>query len=70
MSRGATADQVARADRRWFLASVLVFVGTVVAVLAALFVYRATGPHPRVTLFVRQIKRYANQLLRQRLRRS
>jgi len=69
MAREASAEQVARVDRRWFLAALAVFVATVAGMLAAVFVYRITGPHPQVTLFVRHVKRYANQLLRQRLRR-
>jgi len=62
-------DEVARTDRRWFLAAALVFAGSLGGLLGAAQIYRATGPHPEGTLFIRRVKRYANSLLRQGLRR-
>ena len=62
-------DEVARGDRRWFLAAVLVFTGSVGGLFGAREIYHATGPHPEVTLLVRRLKSYANRLLRQRIRR-
>ncbi|HJQ83167.1 MAG TPA: hypothetical protein VKA21_03765 [Candidatus Binatia bacterium] len=62
-------DEDARVDRRWFIASAAVFVGSLGGLFGVHAVYRATGPHPEVTLFVRRIKLYANKLLRHRFRR-
>jgi len=61
--------EVARTDRRWLLIAVAVFAGSVGGLFAARAVYQATGPHPQVTLLVRRLKRYANSLLRQGMRR-
>jgi len=62
---------VARSDRRWFLTVTIVFAVTVGGLLGAREIYRATGPHPEVIVFVRRVKFYANSLLRQgRLKRS
>jgi hypothetical protein len=46
-----------------------IFAGSLVGLLAARGVYQATGPHPQVTLFVRRLKRHANSLLHQGMRR-
>jgi hypothetical protein len=62
-------EEVARSDRRWFLAALFVFVGSLGGLLGAVQVYRATGPHPEGTLFIRRVKRYANSLLRHGFRR-
>ena len=67
--RPRAEEEVKRSDRRWFLAALLVFTGSVGALFGAREVFRATGPHPEVTLFVRRLKSYANRLLRQRVRR-
>ncbi len=63
-------DEVARVDRRWILTAAVIFAGTLGGLFGAVALYRATGPHPEVTLFVRKVKLYANGLLRHRLRRQ
>src|SRR5207249_5499704 len=67
--RRSVDDEVARSDRRWFLAAAVVFAGSLGGLLGAAQIYRATGPHPDGTLFIRRIKRYANMLLRHGFRR-
>ncbi len=62
-------DDLARTDRRWFLAAAAVFAGTLALFLGARVVYQATGPHAEVTVFIRRIKTYANKLLRHRLKK-
>jgi hypothetical protein len=61
--------EVARVDRRWFLTVAIVFGASLGGLLGAAFVYRVTGPHLWGTIVLQRIKRYANRLLRQRLRR-
>ena len=62
---------VLRTDRRWLLTVTAVFAVTIGSLLGAREIYRATGPHPEVVVFVRRVKFYANSLLRQgRLKRS
>jgi hypothetical protein len=62
---------LARTDRRWLLTVTAVFVATVGSLLGVREIYRATGPHPELIVFVRRVKFYANSLLRQgRLKRS
>jgi len=62
--------QIIRSDRGWFVAVVLVFTITIGSLAGVHAVYRATGPHPEVTVFVRRLKGYANRLVRLgRLRR-
>ena len=62
-------DDVARTDRRWFLAAAAVFTGSLALFLGARVLYQVTGPHPEVTVFIRRIKSYANKLLRHRLKK-
>jgi len=63
-------EEVRRADRRWLLIAAAVFAGSVASLLALHGLYRVTGPHPQVTVFLRRVKLFANSLLRQgRLRR-
>lgn len=56
-------DQVARSDLRWLLAWVGVFFAGILVMLATREVYRATGPHPRVTALVRRLKHHARWLI-------
>ena len=65
-----TARDVARTDRRWLVMVAAVFSLTVGSLLGVREIYRATGPHPEIAVFVRRVKYYANGLLRQgRLKR-
>jgi hypothetical protein len=69
--RSPEEEQIRRADRRWFVVAALVFAGSFAGLLGASELYRATGPHPQLVVFIRRVKFYANSLLRQgRLRRS
>lgn len=54
---------VARSDLRWLLAWLAVFVAAILALLAAHQVYRLTGPHPQVTVFIRRLKHHARWLI-------
>ena len=45
------------------------FVGWLGVFVVARAVYKATGPHPQVTVFLRRVKSYANALLHHRVRR-
>ena len=58
------STRVIRSDRAWFLIFLLVFVLSLGGLFSVRAIYRATGPHPRVTLFVRRVKGYANRLVR------
>jgi hypothetical protein len=58
-----TDDDVARADRRWFLVAAGVFTASIVFLVGAHQVYRATGPHPEVTVFVQDVKRLARRFI-------
>lgn len=57
------AREVERTDRRWFLAAAAVFTVSLAGALAAHRLYRATGPHPEVVLFLRRVRGYARRLL-------
>jgi hypothetical protein len=63
-------DRVARSDARWLLAWGAVFLGAILALLAAHQVYRLTGPHPQVTVFIRRLKHHARWLIPGLKRRS
>ena len=52
-----------RSDVRWLLAWLAVFAAAILALLAAHQVYRLTGPHPQVTVFIRQLKHQARWLI-------
>ena len=58
-----TDDELARTDRRWFLAAAGVFAGSIMLLGGAYQVYRATGPHPEVTVFVQDVKRMARRFI-------
>ena len=68
-ARSRTRDDVARADRRWFLLVILVFLASVGALLVMRMIYRATGPHPEVRYLIRRLRFHANSLFRRRLSR-
>ena len=69
MTRPARASraerEVVRTDRRWFLAALGVFAVSVASLLGAYGIYKATGPHPEMTLFLRRVKRIARRLVPQ-----
>ena len=54
---------VARSDVRWLLAWLAVFAASILALLAAHQVYRMTGPHPQMTVFIRKLKHHARWLI-------
>jgi hypothetical protein len=54
---------VARSDVRWLLAWLAVFAAAILTLLAAHQVYRLTGPHPHVTVFIRKLKHHARSLI-------
>lgn len=56
-------DEVAQSDRRWLLVAVAVFLATCVLLGGAIAVYRWTGPHPGVTLFLRAVKHVARRIV-------
>jgi hypothetical protein len=58
-----TEDEVARSDRRWLLAIIAVFTISLSTFFGAYQLYRVTGPHPEITLFLRRAKGLAKQIL-------
>jgi hypothetical protein len=58
-----TSRELARADRRWFLLVAAGFVGATLLIGSVHAVYRATGPHPGFTLFLRRLKRMARRMI-------
>ena len=56
-------EEVQRSDHRWLLVVFVIFTATLLACSAALWVYHVTGPHPRVVLALRQMKRVAKWIL-------
>jgi hypothetical protein len=56
-------EVVARSDVRWLLAWLAVFAAAIMTLLAAHQVYRMTGPHPQVTVFIRKLKHHARWLI-------
>jgi hypothetical protein len=61
-------EEVERADRRHFLTVTLGVVVSLGLLLSAHWIYRATGPHPRMTLFLRRVKRVVDRLFKARPR--
>jgi len=55
--RSGPPPHVVQSDRRWFLALAAAFVASFGGLFALHAVYRATGPHPNVTIFLRSVKR-------------
>jgi hypothetical protein len=58
------SERVIRSDLGWFLIVLLVFTISIAGLAGAHAIYRATGPHPQVTVLVRRVKGYANRLIR------
>ena len=58
-----TEHEVARSDRRWFMVAAAVFISSIVLFVGAHQIYRATGPHPEVTVFLQDVKRVAKQFI-------
>jgi hypothetical protein len=50
-------------DRRWLIAWLVTFVGSLSIFFAAYLIYKATGPHPQMTLFLRQIRHEVRWLI-------
>ncbi len=55
--------EVERSDHRWLLVVLVVFATGLLGFGGALWLYHATGPHPGVTLTLRQLKRLAKWIL-------
>ena len=54
---------VIRSDRRWFLAAATGFVLSFGGLFGMHGLYRATGPHPAVTIFLRAVKRQIRRVI-------
>jgi len=55
--------EVERSDHQWLLLVFAVFAAGLLTFGGALWIYHATGPHPKVTLALRQLKRLAKWIL-------
>ena len=55
--------EVERTDRRWLAVTATIFAVAVCFLAGAYGLYRATGPHPQVRAFVRQVKHAARRVL-------
>ncbi len=55
--------EVVRADRRWLALTLLVFVVAMAVFVGGLALYRMTGPHPAVTLLLRQLRGWAKWVI-------
>jgi len=62
VSRSHRAE-VARSDARWLGVWLGVFAGLMLFIIGAHQVYQATGPHPAVTAFIRQLKHHSRWLI-------
>jgi len=60
---GAHRREVERDDRRMLILWAASFAAALGLFAAATQIYRATGPHPQVTAFVRQVKHHARWLI-------
>ena len=67
---GPRRDDVARTDRRWLLAAAALLAAWLGVFVGAGAIYRATGPHPRVSAFLRRVQHHAHGLLHLRGRRG
>jgi hypothetical protein len=56
-------SEVRRVDRRWLVAWVGVFVLLLGGFAGLHQIYRWTGPHPEVTVFIRRVKHHARWLI-------
>lgn len=52
-----------RSDRRWLVAWAGGFAASIVLLVGVWAVYRATGPHPQIRTFIRQLKHEARWLV-------
>lgn len=50
-------------DRRWLIAWLGTFLAYLAVFFAAYLVYKATGPHPQMTLFLRQLRHEVRWLI-------
>lgn len=55
--------EVLRVDLRWLLAWTLSFLGSLAFVFVLYAIYKATGPHPQVTVFLRRVKHHVRWLI-------
>jgi hypothetical protein len=55
--------EVLRLDRRWLVTWITSFAGSLALFFGAYAVYKATGPHPQVTVFLRQVRHEARWLI-------
>ena len=60
--RMTAREEVAASDRRWLLVAILVFFVSCAALAGVIAVYRWTGPHPDVILFLRAVRRLLRRL--------
>lgn len=61
--QSAHRREVARSDRRWLMAWAAIFLAMFGLLAGAHGIYRATGPHPEVTVFLRRVKHHARWLI-------
>lgn len=54
---------VVQSDRRWFLVLAATFVASSAGLFSLHAIYRATGPHPNVTIFLRSVKRQLRRVI-------
>ncbi len=64
-SRSITRHQreVLLLDRRWLVTWMVSFLGSLAFVFGLYAVYKATGPHPQVTAFIRALKHEVRWLI-------
>ncbi|HXJ32548.1 MAG TPA: hypothetical protein VMS22_00790 [Candidatus Eisenbacteria bacterium] len=55
--------EVRQIDRRWLVAWIGSFLASLVLFFAIYGVYKATGPHPQVTVLMRHLKHHARWLI-------
>lgn len=55
--------EVARTDRRWLMAWAAIFLASFGLMAAVHGIYRATGPHPEVQVFLRRVRHHARWLI-------
>ena len=68
MPQRSPRDEVAKADRRWFLATTAAFVASLAGLTGAAAILRATGPHPHLGWIMRRLRFYSNAMMRYRPR--
>ncbi|MFN8542968.1 MAG: hypothetical protein U0807_01960 [Candidatus Binatia bacterium] len=56
-------ESVADTDRRWLLLTVAVFLASLGLLFGLYSIYRASGPHPEILIFMRAITRLAHWVL-------